>query len=183
MARGAPPCYAPPGPTSSNTHGSAERRSVIWDMSCPRLRLVSRPILLCVFGSMTDEAMAAQVPIQSRELLETRGLIAGEWRSAKDNKTFPVYEPSSGDVLRQCSDLGHDDFLEAIDSAHVGYREFSKSTTAKERGALLRRWHELMMANVEDCTFIPIHKKDKSSLTVASCLQWLLSCPWRMVRP
>lgn len=101
-------------------------------------------------GSITAEVPVIDIPIQNPKLLETRGLIAGEWRHAVDNKTFSVYEPSSGEVLRQCADLGLNDFLEAIDSAEAGYREFSRSTTAKERGLLLRKWYELMMANVED---------------------------------
>ena len=125
-------------------------------------------------------AVRNAIPIKEQRLLETRGLVAGQWRTAKDGKTFSVYEPSSGDVLRECSDLGHADFLEAIDSAELGYREFSKSTTAKERGQLLRRWHDLMIANVDDCMLILVLRA-WSHLTVN--LQWLLFYPWRTARP
>lgn len=98
-------------------------------------------------------APAIDVNISNIALLETRGLINGEWRTAKDNKTFPVYEPSSGQVLRECSDFDVDDFLAAIDSAEAGFRQYSTSTTAKERGLLLRRWYEKIVHNVEDCEY------------------------------
>lgn len=91
------------------------------------------------------------IPIKEQSLLETRGLIAGDWREAPNGKTFPVIEPSTGDVLRHCSDFGHAEFVEAIDCAEQGFRQFSSSTTAKERAAMLRRWYELMMENLEDC--------------------------------
>ena len=93
------------------------------------------------------------IPIKNSALLDTRGLIAGEWRHSRSGKTFPVYEPSSGDVLLECSDFALEDFIEAIDSAEHGFREFYSSTTAKERGALLRKWYELILENVEDCEY------------------------------
>ncbi|KAF7563313.1 hypothetical protein G7046_g810 [Stylonectria norvegica] len=94
------------------------------------------------------------IPIQNTSLLDNRGLVAGEWKNARSGKTFPVYEPSSGEVLRECADLGLEDFVAAIDSADAGFREFSTSTTAKERGAMLRKWYELILENLEDLAII-----------------------------
>lgn len=91
------------------------------------------------------------IPISKPSLLETRGLIAGDWRDGPDGKTFPVIEPSTGDVLRHCSNFAHSEFVEAIDCADKGFRQFSSSTTAKERATMLRKWYELIMENVEDC--------------------------------
>lgn len=93
----------------------------------------------------------SEIPITRGSLFKSRGLIAGEWRKGQDGKTFDVIEPSSGNVLGQCADLGLDDCLEAIESAEHGFRTFSKSTTAKERRAILRRWYDLIMQNFEDC--------------------------------
>lgn len=83
-------------------------------------------------------------------LLETRGLVAGEWTFAADKKTFPVYEPSTGRVLLECSDFGQQDFIRAIEVADKGYEKFSSTTTAKERGSMLRRWNDLILSNAED---------------------------------
>lgn len=94
------------------------------------------------------------IPISNNDLFDTRGLVAGAWKNGAGDKSFPVYEPSSGKVLRQCADLDRQDFIDAIDAADEGYREFWASTTAKQRGALLRRWHDLILENVEDCKLI-----------------------------
>lgn len=98
------------------------------------------------------------IPIKNKELLDTRGLIAGSWKHASDNKTFPVYEPSSGNVLRECSSFGQNDFIEAIDVADKGYRKFWASTTARERGELLRAWYEEILHNIDDCRSFPLHR-------------------------
>ncbi|KAH8587099.1 aldehyde dehydrogenase domain-containing protein [Bisporella sp. PMI_857] len=83
-------------------------------------------------------------------LFGSQGLIAGTWKSAQTKKTFPVIEPSSGNVLGHCANFSQHDFVEAIDSAHEGYQTFSASTTAKERGAILRRWNDLILQNSND---------------------------------
>ncbi|KAL2678746.1 hypothetical protein Neosp_009497 [[Neocosmospora] mangrovei] len=94
------------------------------------------------------------IPITNKDLFDTRGLVAGSWKTPSDGKSFPVYEPSSGKVLRQCSDFGHQDFIDAIDVADKGYRHFWSSTTAKERGSLLRAWYEQILENADDLAVI-----------------------------
>lgn len=86
--------------------------------------------------------------LKNASLFDTQGLIAGSWKSA--GKTFPVIEPSTGDVLAECSNFGKQDFVDAIESAHDGYQKFSSSTTAKERGTILRKWNDLIVQNSED---------------------------------
>ncbi|RGP78262.1 succinate-semialdehyde dehydrogenase nadp + [Fusarium longipes] len=92
--------------------------------------------------------------LKNPSLFVTEGLVAGEWRPGTSGKTFPVIEPSSGEELSRCADLGLPDFVEAIDVAHKGYKEFSTSTTAKERGILLRKWNDLIISNVDDLALI-----------------------------
>lgn len=89
--------------------------------------------------------------LRDPSLLISDGLIDGKWRSAPNGATFPVYEPATGTVLKECANLGLQDFKDAIDSAEVGTKQFYESTTAKERGSMLRRWFDLVTANVEDC--------------------------------
>lgn len=99
--------------------------------------------------------MASEVlkSLRCPELLITSGLVAGEWR-APEGKTFSVYEPSTGSVLRECANLGLQDFLDAIDSAEKGMAAYYESTTARQRGQILRRWYDLVMANIDDCMYI-----------------------------
>jgi acyl-CoA reductase-like NAD-dependent aldehyde dehydrogenase len=63
-----------------------------------------------------------------------------------------VYEPSSAEVLGQVADLSRDDFIKAIKIADKGFRKYSTSTTFAERGVQLRKWNDLILANVDDCT-------------------------------
>ena len=92
-----------------------------------------------------------QPTLRRQSLFDSQGLIAGDWKSAPGNKTFKVIEPSSKKVLGNCANFGSDDFIEAIESAHDGYKKFSASTTAKERGSMLRKWNDLILQNSEDC--------------------------------
>ncbi|KAJ5378272.1 Aldehyde dehydrogenase N-terminal [Penicillium cataractarum] len=94
------------------------------------------------------------VKLRDPSLFDGRGLLNGQWRHAFPQKEFPVYEPSSGQILGFCANLSGVDFREAIESAHNGYKQYYSSTTAKERGSLLRRWNELILENVEDLSSI-----------------------------
>ncbi|OBT97396.1 hypothetical protein VE01_04369 [Pseudogymnoascus verrucosus] len=92
--------------------------------------------------------------LRDPSLLVTDGLVAGQWRTGASGKTFSVTEPSSGEELSRCADLALLDFVEAIDSAYIGYQKFYSSTTAKERGGLLRRWNDLILENADDLAII-----------------------------
>ncbi|KAK1625542.1 aldehyde dehydrogenase domain-containing protein [Colletotrichum phormii] len=92
--------------------------------------------------------------LQDKSLLVSSGLVAGEWKNGQDDKTFLVYEPSSATVLQECANLSRQDFIGAIESAKKGSAKFHESTTAKERGALLRKWSDLVIANADDLALI-----------------------------
>lgn len=95
--------------------------------------------------------MAASLDeLQDKTLFITSGLVSGEWRFGTTQ--FPVYEPASATILSSCSDLTHDDLIQAIDSAEVGSKKFFESTTAKQRGEILRRWFDLVVSNADDCS-------------------------------
>lgn len=92
--------------------------------------------------------------LRDPSLFNSQGLIGGSWKFAPLGKTFPVIDPSTGDVLRQCADFTKQDFIDAIESAHDGYQEFYYRTTSKERGVILRKWNDLTLANLEDCEIL-----------------------------
>lgn len=94
----------------------------------------------------------AQLPVQLANpvLFDSRGFFAGQWRRAASNKTFAVTEPSSGEVLAHCADFAQQDFVDAVESADQGYREYSSQTTAKERSSLLKSWNHLILENADD---------------------------------
>ncbi|KAM0713408.1 hypothetical protein Q7P37_010370 [Cladosporium fusiforme] len=100
--------------------------------------------------TVTPRTMSALEQVKDQSLVITSGLVAGKWRSGNNGKTFPVFDPSTGAVLKECADLGKQDFLDAIESAKQGTSRFFESTTAKERGAILRRWFDSIIANADN---------------------------------
>jgi len=84
-------------------------------------------------------------------LLETRGFVGGAWETR--NQTFDVTNPATGDVIAQVADMDVRDTAAAINAAHIAQKEFAK-WTGKERAAVLRKWHDLMIANADDLATI-----------------------------
>ncbi|KAF1809230.1 aldehyde dehydrogenase [Eremomyces bilateralis CBS 781.70] len=86
--------------------------------------------------------------LKDSSLFVQDAFIDGEWVSK--SKKFPVYEPSSETVLGEVANCDLEDFKKAISSADVAQREYWLSTTALQRGAALRTWYNLIMANQDD---------------------------------
>ncbi|KAH8799399.1 Aldehyde/histidinol dehydrogenase [Xylogone sp. PMI_703] len=84
------------------------------------------------------------------------------WKMAQAEKlevltkpnTFAVTEPSSANILGHVTDCDVADFQRAIESAHSAQAEFYRSTTGPARGALLRKWYDLIIANKKDLATI-----------------------------
>jgi len=89
--------------------------------------------------------------LKNQDLFVSSGLVAGQWRTVN---VFPVTEPSTGTVLHECANLGRQDFIDAINSAEQGTKNFYHNTTAKERGTLLRKWNDLVLENLDDRTSV-----------------------------
>ena len=83
----------------------------------------------------------------SLNLVETEALIDGLW--IEGDKTFEVLNPADGTVIAEVADLGAGDTRVAIEAAHRAFPTWA-AKTAKERGAILRRWSDLMLANADD---------------------------------
>ncbi|WP_419254185.1 NAD-dependent succinate-semialdehyde dehydrogenase [Caulobacter sp. ErkDOM-YI] len=81
------------------------------------------------------------------KLVETAALIDGLWIQA--DATFEVTNPADGTVIAQVADLGAAQTVIAIDAAHRAFPAWA-ARTAKDRGAILRRWSDLMLAHADD---------------------------------
>jgi succinate-semialdehyde dehydrogenase/glutarate-semialdehyde dehydrogenase len=93
------------------------------------------------------------VQLNDPSLLKTEGFVAGEWIDAASGGTFPVVDPANGEAVADVADLGVAETSAAIDAAYEAQKEWA-ALTAKQRGAILRRWYDLMMANVDDLATI-----------------------------
>ncbi|MBY0557433.1 MAG: NADP-dependent succinate-semialdehyde dehydrogenase [Burkholderiaceae bacterium] len=86
-------------------------------------------------------------------LLRQQCYINGVWQDAQDGATLAVYNPANGATLGSVPYMGAADTAAAIASAQAAWPAWRKKT-AKERAALLRKWHDLMLENADDLAMI-----------------------------
>ena len=84
-------------------------------------------------------------------LLKSQAFVNGRWIEGPSH--FSVFNPATGAVLGQVTDLTVADVTEAIDCAHRAQKSWA-ARTGKERAAILRRWFELIMQNADDLAHI-----------------------------
>jgi succinate-semialdehyde dehydrogenase/glutarate-semialdehyde dehydrogenase len=80
-------------------------------------------------------------------LFKTDALVNGQW--LKGSSRFDVNDPSTGLKLADVANLGAKDAEAAIAAANAAWPAW-RSKTGKERHAILLKWYQLLMANVED---------------------------------
>jgi succinate-semialdehyde dehydrogenase/glutarate-semialdehyde dehydrogenase len=86
-------------------------------------------------------------------LLKTQAYINGEWVDADDSATFKVYNPSSHEVVAEVASVGANETRRAIEAAEVAQSAWA-ARTAMDRSAILRKWNELILENLEDLAII-----------------------------
>jgi succinate-semialdehyde dehydrogenase/glutarate-semialdehyde dehydrogenase len=87
--------------------------------------------------------------LKDQRLFREACYIDGGWIQAKSGQTIGVDNPATGELIGKVPKLGAVETRQAIEAANRAFPLWSKKT-AKERGAVLRRWFDLMMANQED---------------------------------
>src|ERR1700687_3991239 len=74
--------------------------------------------------------------------------INGEWVGSTTNKTFPVYDPASEEVIAQAPDANADDVNRAVAAAKAALEDGAwATTTAQERGRVLFRLADKIRQN------------------------------------
>ncbi|WP_020670593.1 NAD-dependent succinate-semialdehyde dehydrogenase [Amycolatopsis nigrescens] len=79
--------------------------------------------------------------------------IGGKWTSAAGGRTFPVYDPSNGKVLCEVADASPADGVAALDAAVAAQPGFA-AVAPRERGEILRRAYELLIARNEELALL-----------------------------
>jgi succinate-semialdehyde dehydrogenase/glutarate-semialdehyde dehydrogenase len=87
--------------------------------------------------------------LNDSELFRQQAYIGGRWCEADNGTSFQVTNPATGEVLGQVPDMGAMETRRAIEAAKAAWPGWRRKT-AKERANLLRNWHDLMMANLDD---------------------------------
>jgi succinate-semialdehyde dehydrogenase/glutarate-semialdehyde dehydrogenase len=79
--------------------------------------------------------------------------IDGTSRPATGGATFPVHDPSTGEVLTEVADASPEDATGALDAAVSAQKQWAR-TPPRERGEILRRAFELMSARADDLALL-----------------------------
>ncbi|MBI5861408.1 MAG: NAD-dependent succinate-semialdehyde dehydrogenase [Rugosibacter sp.] len=98
--------------------------------------------------------------LKDTSLLKNLAFINGAWIGADDGTTHAICNPSTGAEISRVPDLGAAETGRAIAAADAALPAW-RSKTAKERAALLRRWHDLIMANQEDLAVLMTMEQGK----------------------
>ncbi len=117
--------------------------------------------------------------LKNRNLVVEAGVIGDQWRGqSASGATFPVVNPSTGDILAMIPDFSRQEASQAIDVAYVAQKDWA-ARTGKERGVVLRRWYDLVIANIDDLAAIltsemgkPLAEARGEILYGASYIEW-----------
>lgn len=116
--------------------------------------------------------------LQNLALFRQQSYIDGRWRDADDRATIEVVNPADRAVLGSVPDMGAAETDAAIAAANSAFRTW-RSRTAAERGAILHRWHELMLENQDDLGALmtleqgkPLPEAKGEIAYAAAFLQW-----------
>ena len=86
--------------------------------------------------------------------------VNGRWIDAAGGATLPVTNPATGEKLGTVPAINAAGTEAAVAAAHAAFPAWA-AKTAKERATVLRRWHDLMMANVDDLAMLMTAEQGK----------------------
>ena len=109
---------------------------------------------------MLDSITDLKSMLTRPDLVIEDAYIAGKWVQAKSGKTTDVVNPARGDVIAKVPDLSRQEAAEAIEAADKARHAWA-ARTGKDRGAVMRKWFDLMMANQEDLAIIMTAEQGK----------------------
>ena len=98
--------------------------------------------------------------LSDEKLFRQQCYVDGRWADADSGETIDVTNPADGAVIGTIPKMGAVETRRAIEAAETAQREWKK-LTGKERAAILRKWHDLMMANQEDLAILMTTEQGK----------------------
>ena len=125
-----------------------------------------------------DTIERARLELADPSLLRQQCYVDGAWIDADDGGSMPVVDPATGGLVGTAPMFGAAETRRAIAAAERAFPAW-RAKTAKERGAVLRRWNDLMLAHVDDLARIltaeqgkPINEA-KGEITIgAAYVEW-----------
>ncbi|MFC3076148.1 NAD-dependent succinate-semialdehyde dehydrogenase [Shinella pollutisoli] len=116
--------------------------------------------------------------LTSTDLLRDAGYVNGNWIGGNGAATFDVLDPATGERLATLPEMGAAETAAAIDSAYRAQPLWA-ARPAKDRSALLRKWHDLIIAHADELAAIltaemgkPLAEARGEILYAASYVEW-----------
>ena len=112
------------------------------------------------------------------ELFRQQAYLDGHWCEADTGARTEIHNPATGERLGSVPNMGAEETRRAIAAAQAAQPAW-RAKTAKERAAVLRKWHDLMMQHQEDLARImtaeqgkPLTEARGEIAYAASFLEW-----------
>src|SRR5271166_6208274 len=87
--------------------------------------------------------------LRDQDLFRQQAYLGGLWRDADNRATLDVNNPATGEILGSVPLMGRVETQRAIEAAKIAWIEWRRQP-AVSRSRILRKWHDLMLDNVED---------------------------------
>ncbi len=120
----------------------------------------------------------APLALKDPSLFRQANCIDGKWVQADSGKTIQVPNPATGEVIGEVPALGATETRRAIEAANRAWPAW-RAMLAKERAAILRKLHDLMLANTDDLAAImtaeqgkPLAESRGEIVYAASFIEW-----------
>ena len=91
--------------------------------------------------------------LKNKSLFKQQCFIGGKWVKSQSGETIEVDNPASQETIGVVPKCGAEETKQAIDSANLAFKSW-KSKTAKERSIILKKWHDLILENIDDLAHI-----------------------------
>ncbi|MEI9852236.1 MAG: aldehyde dehydrogenase family protein [Sphingomonas sp.] len=97
----------------------------------------------------TIDSTTGRARLTRSDLLTDRAYVDGEWIAAASGLAIEVDDPFTGKVVGSIPSLSQAEVQRAVDAAERAFPAWARALS-RTRGAILRRWFELVMAHQED---------------------------------
>ncbi len=135
------------------------------------------------------------IQLKDPTLLREQAYVDGQWCNADSGESCAVTNPATGQTIGTVPKMGSAETRRAIAAANAAWPAW-RAKTGKERSAVIRKWNDLMLANVDDLAMImtteqgkPLAEAKGEIAYAASFIEWFaeeakrvsgdtLSSPW-----
>ena len=91
--------------------------------------------------------------LKDQGLFKQQCFINGEWVDSDNGDTFDVFNPSDLTIVGTMPNASKTETIRAIDAANTSWSDWKK-LTGKDRSIIIRRWHQLILDNIDDLALI-----------------------------